>query len=134
MPASRFPLVIFDLDGTLVDSFEDIRVGIRVALAAVGLEVTPELLALATRGVPLEDFFRAAACEPAADPERFAGFVDAYRAHYLPGCLTHTLPYPRIPETLRALRALTPAPKIAVATTKRSETAERVLAGTGLLS
>lgn len=126
----RFPLVLFDLDGTLVDSFGDIVAGIRVACAAIDVPATPDLEKLATRGIPLEDFYRAA-CGTEAEGARFDRFVDAYRACYLPGCLTTTVPFPGIPEVLAALRGRT---KVGVATTKRTETARRVLEGTGLLA
>jgi phosphoglycolate phosphatase len=132
---TRFPLILFDLDGTLVDSFGDICAGIEKACAEIGIRADADLLRLATRGVPLEDFYRAAA---GADPHgsgeaaRFVRFVDAYRAHYLPACTQTTVPYPGVVETLRALRGLSPRPVIAVATTKRTWTAERVLEGTGL--
>lgn len=132
---ARFPLILFDLDGTLVDSFEDIIAGIRVACAAIGVEPVPDLCRLATRGIPLEDFYLAAlgvAHDAPAEAARFAAFVDAYRACYLPGCVNTTRPYPGIPEVLEHLRALTPRPLVGVATTKRTETAERVLEGSGL--
>jgi phosphoglycolate phosphatase-like HAD superfamily hydrolase len=84
------------------------------------------------RGVPLEDFFVAATGREAkgADYDRF---TDAYRAHYLPGCVTRTRPFPGVVETLEALRALPTRPRLGVATTKRTDTAARVLEGTGLL-
>ncbi len=127
-------LALFDLDGTLVDSFGDIVAGIRVACRAVGLPASPELDKLATRGIPLEDFYLAAAGAAHTLPgeaDRFARFVDAYRACYLPGCLTTTVPYRGIPEALAEARRA--GMKIGVATTKRTETAGRVLEGTGLL-
>lgn len=126
---TRHPLVLFDLDGTLVDSFADIVAGIRVACRAIDVEATADLERLATRGIPLEDFYRAAVGgEPVG--ARFDGFVDAYRACYLPGCLTTTVPFPGVAEVLQALRGRT---VVGVATTKRTETARRVLDGTGLL-
>jgi phosphoglycolate phosphatase len=125
-------LVLLDLDGTLVDSFADIAAGIRAACQGCGMTASEEILALARRGVPLEDFYRAAArLEPVG--EGFARFADEYRASYLPGCAATTLPYPGVVETLHALRARAPRPRLAVATTKRTETARRVLEATGLL-
>lgn len=130
-----YPLLLLDLDGTLVDSFADICDGVRKACEAIGVPATDDLLRFATRGVPLEDFYAHAVGAPfdaPAEAARFTRFVDAYRAHYLPGCVNTTVPYPGVPETLAAIRALARPPVIAVATTKRSETARRVLEGTGL--
>ena len=134
--SARYPLVLFDLDGTLVDSFADIVAGVRAACSALGAHADDRVLAMASRGNPLEDFFRAALGvdpEVPAERPRFARFAAAYREHYLPGCCATTLPYPGIADLLAWLRARTPAPRIGVATTKRTETARRVLAGTGLL-
>jgi phosphoglycolate phosphatase len=132
---ARFPLVLFDLDGTLVDSFHDIRDAARHACAHLGVEASPALLALATRGAPLEDFFHlafGAAHDQPDQRERFAQFVLAYRGYYLPRCLDRTVPYPGVKDTLRALKGLSPKPAIGVATTKRTDTAKKVLSGTGL--
>jgi phosphoglycolate phosphatase len=129
---TRRPLVLFDLDGTLVDSFADIAAAVRAACAAVGLEAHADVLAMASRGNPLEDFFRAASGEPSTGP-RFRAFVDGYRAHYLPGCTRTTRPYPGIPALLAELRATADPPRLGVATTKRTETARRVLDGTELM-
>lgn len=127
-----FALVLFDLDGTLVDSFGDIAAGIEDACAAIGVRATKSVLDLARRGVPLEDFFRAATGRALLDAE-LARFTEAYRAHSTLGCVKTTRPYPGVVATLEALRALPTPPRLGVATTKRTETAARVLEGTGLL-
>jgi HAD superfamily hydrolase (TIGR01509 family) len=118
-----------------VDSFADIRAGIVEACAAIGLAAGEHLLTFACRGVPLEDFYREATGADAhlvGERARFERFVEAYRHHYLPACTLTTVPYPGIVELLQALRARQPRPRLAVATTKRTDTAERVVAGTGL--
>jgi phosphoglycolate phosphatase len=119
-------LLLCDLDGTLVDSFADIRGGIAAACAEVGLAAEEAVLSLARRGWSLEDIFAAARGEP-GHFDRFAG---AYREHYLPRCTETTRPFPEVAETLRTLRDR--GVTIAVATTKRTETAKRVLEETGL--
>ena len=105
----------------------------RAACAAVEIEAGEALLALVRRGAPLEEIYQLAV--GAVDAERFATFAKAYRDCYFEagGCLASTIAYPEVAETLAALRALPEPPFIAVATTKRSESARRVLAGTGLL-
>jgi phosphoglycolate phosphatase len=131
----KFPLVVFDLDGTLVDSFKDIEAGVRHACAVA--EVPPEesLLAMCRRGAPLEDFYAhgvGRAHDAPGEEARFASFVAAYRAHYLPGCVTTTTPYPGVVDGLRAIKHARSGVILAVATTKRTDTARRVLEGTGL--
>jgi phosphoglycolate phosphatase len=129
---TRYPLVLLDLDGTLVDSFADIAAGVRAACAALEIEAGEALLALVRRGAPLDELYQLAF---GVVDERFPRFADAYRACYVEGggCLATTIAYPGVAETLAAIRALPEPPFIAVATTKRTESARRVLAGTGLL-
>lgn len=125
------PLILLDLDGTLVDSFADIAAGVTAACLAAGLPAAPATLALTRRGLSLEDIY-AVARGDRDDVLPFERFAAAYREHYLPNCLATTVPYPGVRETLAELRELSPRPFIAVATTKRAETAGRILDGTGL--
>jgi phosphoglycolate phosphatase len=129
---TRYPLVLLDLDGTLVDSFADIAAGVRAACGAIGVDAADGLLALVRRGAPLDELYAHALGRL---DDRFALFADAYRACYVEGggCLTTTVAYPGVATTLAAIRALPDAPRIAVATTKRTASARRVLEGTGLL-
>ncbi len=134
----KYPLVLLDLDGTLVDSFEDIRASLHAGLAAIGLAHDGDLMPLVRQGAPLEELYahvrgpRSTDDSP-ADAERLIAFAHAYRDHYLPHCLTTTRAFPGVADTLAALRALPGRPVVGVATAKRSETARRVLEGTGLL-
>lgn len=65
MPRPRFDAVIFDLDGTLVDSrvavIDAVSAGIREAVASAGLVVPPidEQLLLDALGKPAAEYFRA---------------------------------------------------------------------------
>jgi phosphoglycolate phosphatase len=127
-------LLVLDLDGTLVDSFADIRWGIEHALPVLGAAVTDELLGLVRRGVSLEVFYETAlgrdACAP-AERARFAAFVDAYRAAYARS--PHpTRAYDGVADTLAALRRRDGELRVAVATAKRSDMAEGVLRACGL--
>jgi HAD superfamily hydrolase (TIGR01509 family) len=126
-----FPLVIFDLDGTLVDSFEDMRAALAAAFAAADIAADESMLGLARRGMPLEDIYEATSGRtPRGDG--FDTFVRVYRETYLPSCTATTRPFPGVVDMLAALRAVPWRPKLGLATTKRTETAVRVLAGTGL--
>lgn len=126
----KYPLVLLDLDGTLVDSFADIAGGVSTACAGLGILAAEAALGLVRRGAPLEEIYAAT-----GDRDRFAAFAAGYRACYFEaaGCVATTRPYPGVVETLEALRALPGRPHLAVATAKRQETARRVLEATGLL-
>ncbi|MGY1689250.1 HAD hydrolase-like protein [Geodermatophilus sp. SYSU D01105] len=121
-------LVLFDLDGTLVDSSPGTHASVRVAAAALGLpDPTPEQLR-AMVGPPLQDGFALVLGVPPADVPRA---VAAYRAHYAAGALLDVTVHDGIPELLTALRA--GGATLAVATSKPETSAVRVLRHTGLL-
>jgi phosphoglycolate phosphatase len=128
-------LLIVDLDGTLVDTFEDIQRGMSVALDAIGVPATAELLALSRRGVSLEVYYQHALARDATDPaerERFTAFVNAYLGYYA----THphsALVYDGVAETLAEIRRRRPGLRIAVGTNKRTDLARDTLARAGLL-
>jgi phosphoglycolate phosphatase len=117
-------LAIFDLDGTLVDSVDDIAAAVNHGLATVGLPPRSReeirgfigdgarMLLLRALG-PRSDLF-----EPA---------MAGWRAHYEAHLLDRTLPYPGLPEVLAGARR-----KLAVLTNKPGPMARRVLEGLGL--
>jgi phosphoglycolate phosphatase len=118
-------LLIFDLDGTLIDSLADIRAGVIAALEAIGLPAADDTLALCRRGVGLERFYAHATAGRAPDGDELRRFVGAYRASYQP----RGAPFPGVRDTLAELRRRLPGVPFAVATTKRTDMARRVLAG-----
>ncbi|SOE00668.1 HAD hydrolase-like protein [Blastococcus haudaquaticus] len=121
-------LVLFDLDGTLVDSAPGIFSSVRHAAAALGLPgPTPEQLR-AMVGPPLQDGFALVLGVPAADVPRA---VAAYREHYAAGALLDVTVHGGVPDLLAALREA--GATLAVATSKPEPFAVRVLAHTGLL-
>jgi phosphoglycolate phosphatase len=134
----QFQLVCFDLDGTLVDSTADIRASLVEALAAVpGGDPAADVQALdsAGLGLPLEDFFAIARPErhAAGDGEAMRTFIDRYRVHYHAHLLDRTRPFEGVVDTLERIRPLRARGlRTAVATTKKTETARRVVAGLGL--
>ena len=143
LPSSS-SVVIFDLDGTLVDSGQDIHGSLRVALQAVddgqiSLEADEEALRLGAHGQPLEWFFRSA--RPQGSAAGLQAFIAAYRHHYHAHLLDTTRPFPGVGEGLQRLAELraqsgkgtgTPQLRIAVATTKLTATARRVINELGL--
>lgn len=122
---SRPRAIVFDLDGTLVDSLPDIVGAFRDAFAEHGLQAPPEQAVRDQVGLPLETMY---ACF--APPECVAALSASYRRLYPQRFTRHSRPFPGVPETLATLRAR--GFRLAVATTKRSAMAERLIAAMGL--
>ena len=119
------PAVIFDLDGTLVDSLPDIVASFRHAFTEVGLDAPGADAVRAEVGLPLEVMYARFAPD-AAVPDLSA----AYRRHYPQHLADRSRPYPGVPEVLANLRGRGFA--LAVATTKRSDIATRLVRAMGL--
>ncbi len=121
--------MLFDLDGTLVDSTPGIWTSIRAAAAELGLPEPTGAQLRSMVGPPLWEGFAAAFGIGGDDVDRA---VLAYRAHYAQGPLLDADVYPGIPELLAGLRA--DGTTLAVATSKPEEFALRVLDHVGLLA
>ena len=129
MSPRRFDAIVFDLDGTLADSAADISLALRRAFADLEIHVSKPIESLVD-GSPLEEIFAVAA--PGADHSLFDRFVSRYRAHYLATGHSQTRLYPGVIETLEALDLLAPRPRLAIATSKRPETARGLCLATGI--
>ena len=122
-------LVLFDLDGTLVDSSPGTVASVRFAADALGLpEPTPQQLR-AMIGPPLQEGFAGSFGLDGPDVDRA---VAAYRVHYSAGAMLDAPLYPGIPELLAQLRA--DGAVLAVATSKPEPFAVRILEHVGLLA
>jgi phosphoglycolate phosphatase len=121
-------LVLFDLDGTLVDSSSGIHSSVRHAAAELGLPAPTAAQLRGMVGPPLQDGFALVLGVPVADVPRA---VAAYRAHYAGGALLEATVHRGVPELLTALRAA--GAILAVATSKPELFAVRLLRHTGLL-
>ncbi len=119
---ARFDLVVFDWDGTLIDSTAAITEAIRLAAADLGLPVpTPEQASFVI-GLGLHDALRRVV--PSLPHERLPAFVERYRVHYFArdGDL---IPFAGITELLDTLAARgTP---LAIATGKSRAGLDRAL-------
>ena len=122
-------LVLFDLDGTLVDSTPGIWASIRVAAASLGLPAPTPAQLTAMVGPPLEEGFAGTFGLAGTDVDRA---VRAYRDHYSAGAMFDAAVYPGIPGLLARLR--TDGAVLAVATSKPEPFAVRVLEHVGLLA
>jgi phosphoglycolate phosphatase len=124
---SRFRLIVFDLDGTLVDSRRDIADAANALLVACGAQALPE----ATIGRMVGDgaatlVRRAFAASGIAEP---SDALDRFLAIYGTHLLVHTRPYPEMHDVLGELAARAP---LAVLTNKPLDATRRVLAGLDL--
>jgi len=126
----RYSAALFDLDGTLIDSAQDLVASVRYALARVFPEREPPDAEdiLAQVGKPLEVIVRELGYQ--VDDEHVRHFVDTYRVRYAEHFDDHTKPYPGVEELLVGLKAA--GVKLAVVTTKHQSQAEFTLAGSGL--
>ncbi|HVR75308.1 MAG TPA: HAD-IA family hydrolase [Planctomycetota bacterium] len=112
-PRDRYDLFVFDLDGTLADTREDIASSVSNAFCSLGLEPVP--IDVVTRHVGDGARKLLARClgEPASEEmvdRALAAFLDNYRVE----CTRRTRLYPGV---LEALEALQPTP-LAVLTNK----------------
>ena len=120
-------LVLFDLDGTLVDSSPGIFSSVRYAAGVLGLPAPTDAQLRAMVGPPLQDGLTALGV-PAGD---VPAAVAAYREHYAAGALLDVTVHDGIPGLLGALGR--EGAVLAVATSKPEAFAVRVLEHAGLL-
>jgi len=115
--------IIFDLDGTLVDSKRDIAAAQHWVLGQMGIHsYKPEEL-YPLIGKPLSETF--AMLLPADLHERIPEATELYKIYYPPRALETTTLFPGVRETLETLR--TKGFRLATATTKLSAGTRRVL-------
>jgi phosphoglycolate phosphatase len=76
----RYALIVFDWDGTILDSPRAIAQCIRDSAGEMGFEVPDYERASHVIGLGLQDALRAAV--PALAEERYAEFVECYRRHF----------------------------------------------------
>jgi phosphoglycolate phosphatase len=124
-------LLVFDLDGTLVDSVPDLRAALNQMLRERGRRLLspPQVKHMVGDGVPA--LVARALAASGADPSeamtalpRFLEIYEANAAHL-------TRPYPGVPETLTALRER--GYRAAICTNKPQRATIAVLRGVGLL-
>jgi phosphoglycolate phosphatase len=107
-------MIVFDLDGTLVDSARDIVAAMEHAWSAVvtGTEFPRDRFRI---GPPLAETI--ASLAPALDQEGRSAMAAAFREHYDASDFSQTLPYSGIREAIAALAAR--GERLCIATNKR---------------
>jgi len=121
-------LVVFDLDGTLVDSSTDLADAVNTLLGELGVNrlPDPEIVSMVGEGAAV--LVRRALTASGLDPQT-PGALDRFLVHYNTHLLDHTRPYPGMVETLQELGTRMP---LAVLTNKPAYATNRVLEGLGL--
>lgn len=102
MPKKQFDLIVFDWDGTLMDSTAHITRSIQASCRDLGLPVPDDEAASYVIGLGLRDALQLAA--PTLDPVDYPKLADRYRVHYLTGDPTIEL-FKGAREMLEALQA-----------------------------
>lgn len=98
-----YQIAIFDLDGTILDTLEDLKESLNAALASEGLPPRTLEQTRAFVGNGIQNLIARAVPDGTA-PEKTARVYDAFNRHYAVHCQDHTRPYAGIPEALLQLR------------------------------
>lgn len=123
------PLIVFDLDGTLVDSRRDLATAVNLMLNELGAAplAEAEVTSMVGEGarVLVERALEASGRRGQDAPRALSRFLEIYDKHLL----DRTRPYDGVPELLGQLRGVA---DLAVLTNKPTRASVRVLAGLGL--
>jgi phosphoglycolate phosphatase len=119
--------LLFDLDGTLIDSKRDLVQSVNATLRQMGRAELPEDLVASYVGSGAPILISRALGGPASEEERHRA-LRFFLAHYEAHKLDFTTEYPGVRETLEKLRGL----PMAVLTNKPVNISVRILEGLGL--
>ena len=119
--------LLFDLDGTLIDSKRDLVQSVNATLRQMGRAELPEDLVASYVGSGAPILISRALGESASEEERHRA-LRFFLAHYDAHKLDFTTEYPGVRETLEKLRGL----PMAVLTNKPVNISVRILEGLGL--
>lgn len=119
------PGIVFDLDGTLVDSFADIIAAFRRSFDTIGVGAPSVAEVRPLIGLDLRDMYIRF-----VEAAHIDTLIAGYRADYAERCVDTTQPFPGVVDLLRDLGAS--GVSRAVATTKTTWMARTVTAKVGL--
>jgi phosphoglycolate phosphatase len=118
-------LLIFDLDGTLIESKWDIATAVNLTLADLGLPQRTQGEIFSFVGDGIKRLLRLAVGEE--NQSRYEESLRVFRGHYLAHCLDHTRFYPGIEAVLSHFSGKLKA----IATNKSLEYTTKIMAGLG---
>ncbi len=132
IPLKKIKLVIFDLDGTLIDSELDLAVSVNAMLRHYGRRDLPIQVIGTYIGDGAPMLVRRALGDP-ADHEFLQEALNYFLAYYRDHKLDNTYPYPGIKEALQQIASGDDfSRKLAVLTNKPVRASQGILAGLGL--
>ncbi|MEH2944195.1 HAD-IA family hydrolase [Lachnospiraceae bacterium KK002] len=117
-----FRLVIFDVDGTLLNTSEGILESVRYTIKKYGLEMLEESVLKTFIGPPIQESFQRAYH---LDEETVKKLTETFRDRYKSVDLLKAVPYEGIFDVFRYLKES--GTRIAIATYKRQDYAEIIL-------
>jgi phosphoglycolate phosphatase len=123
----QIDLLVFDLDGTLIDSKDDLVHSVNAARHRMGLESLPEATVASYVGRGVVMLMKQALGNLATD-ETVAQAVEFFFEYYREHMLDRTVPYPGVREALELLQGK----RMAVLTNKPVVFSQAILDGLGL--
>jgi phosphoglycolate phosphatase len=118
-----FPFILFDLDGTLVDSAPDIAAALNAALAEAGHPTVPPPTVINYVGDGATKLVERAIAPEA--PAEVPDLVESFRRHYAAHVCVQTRLYPGVADALTRLREV--GIRMAVLTNKPGDLARALL-------
>lgn len=116
-------LVIFDLDGTLLNTIRDLGLSCNYALEKLGYQTRPLATYPFLVGNGVRKLIQRA--QPDLDDANVDKVLEVFKEHYDEHCTDNTVPYPGVPEMLRKLR--TEGIDIAVASNKYQRATDKII-------
>jgi phosphoglycolate phosphatase len=133
MTSLPFDTIVFDLDGTLIDSALDVGLAVNRVLRDEGLPEMDEATARSLMGeggkVMVTRAFAKAGRQ--LDEATLNGLTRRFIGYYKDNPVAHTLPYPGVPETLQRLQR--DGARMAVCTNKFEGPARQILMALDLM-
>jgi len=98
--AMNYRAIIFDLDGTLLDTLQDLALSVNTVLKKHGLEEHPQEAYRYFVGDGIDIMIQRAFPEPMTGKDQLKKLVDMVKSEYSHRWADHTVPYPGVPELL----------------------------------